>query len=338
MRPSTSTIFRNYEQTFKQDTSQLEQAIAKLKADKAEKLAAKEKAAAVVREKAHIPTFKTMPPQPKCKKVRRHPGNCSWDGVNCTTTQNSLNKDCALSRRSTFPGMNKTRMDSVMDGWRKQNAQLEDNIDKAVTSKHSTKQELRDKCEEIFTLRSQNQKLEQILLKCQNQLNLLIQTQQTEDENHRLAETLGNRVGDFKLQARDLRIQLEDVKTECYDIKSERNQLMIENHNLREENKRLEEKLNSVEQNTNKTDSELRRIQTLLTLMDLEPGEPDDNDNKLHEVPSVATALNRLKEHHEDNCEIMTSQIQSMKRQAQSRADEIGRLKSAIHEMTAPGR
>lgn len=104
MRPSTSTVFRNYEQTFKQDTSQLEQAIARLKADKADKLAAKEKAAAVVREKAHIPTFKTMPPQPKCKKVRRHPGNCSWDGVNCTTTQNSLNKDCALSRRTTCPG------------------------------------------------------------------------------------------------------------------------------------------------------------------------------------------------------------------------------------------
>ena len=45
--------------------------------------------------------------------------------------------------------------------------------DKAVNGKHSTKQELRDKCEEIFTLRSQNQKLEQILLKCQNQLNLV---------------------------------------------------------------------------------------------------------------------------------------------------------------------
>lgn len=142
MRPSTSTVFRNYEQTFKQDTSQLEQAIEKLKADKAEKLAAKEKAAAVVREKTY-PTFKTMPPAPKCKKVRRHPGNCSWDGVNCTTTQNSLNKDCALSRRNSFPGensaswhliihvqgMDKTRMNSVMDGWRKQNAQLEDNID-----------------------------------------------------------------------------------------------------------------------------------------------------------------------------------------------------------------
>ena len=128
---------------------------------------------------------------------------------------------------------------------------------------------------------------------------------------------------------------------------------MIENHNLREENRRLEEKLNSVEreflklvlctnfhivENTNKTDSELRRIQTLLTIMDLEPGEPDDNNNQLHEVPSVSTALNRLKEHHEDNCEIMTSQIQSMKRQAQSRAGEIERLKSTIHEMTAPGR
>ena len=334
MRPSTSTVFRNYEQTFKQDTSQLEQAIEKLKADKAEKLAAKEKAAAVVREKTY-PAFKTMPPAPKCKKVRRHPGNCSWDGVNCTTTQNSLNKDCALSRRNSFPGMDKTRMNSVMDGWRKQNAQLEDNIDKAVHAKHSSKKDLRDKCDEIFSLRSQNQKLEQILLKCQEQLNLLIETQKAEDDNHRLANTMGNRVGDFRIQVRDLSIQMEDIKNECYDIKSERNQLMIENYNLREENSRLEGKLKCVEQNTSKTDNELKRIQTLLTVMD---NEPDYNENKLREVPSVTTALNRLKEHHEDNCEKLTSQIQSMKSQSHSRVDEIERLKSAIHELTAPRR
>ena len=34
MRPSTSTIFRNYEQQFKRDTTQLEAAIEKLKAEK----------------------------------------------------------------------------------------------------------------------------------------------------------------------------------------------------------------------------------------------------------------------------------------------------------------
>ena len=34
MRPSTSTIFRNYEQQFKRDTTQLEKAIEQLKAEK----------------------------------------------------------------------------------------------------------------------------------------------------------------------------------------------------------------------------------------------------------------------------------------------------------------
>ena len=37
-----------------------------------------------------------------------------------------------------------------------------------------TKSELREKCDEIFSLRRQNQKLEEVLLKCQEQLNMVI--------------------------------------------------------------------------------------------------------------------------------------------------------------------
>ena len=131
-----------------------------------------------------------------------------------------------------------------------------------------------------------------------------------------------------------------------YDIKSERNQLMIENHNLRQENADLEEKLKSVDcklswffhhtdvnlVNTNRTGNELKRIETLLSMVDLE----EEKEHRLHEVPSVTTALNRLKEHHEDNCEKMTEQIQAMKHESKSRVSEIERLKSAIHELTAP--
>ena len=79
------------------------------------------------------------------------------------------------------------------------------------------------------------------------QLFQLIETQKAEDVNHRLAQNIGNRVGDFRIQVRDLNIQLEDVKNQMYTIKSERNQLMIENHNLREENKDLAQQLTAVD-------------------------------------------------------------------------------------------
>ena len=69
-----------------------------------------------------------------------------------------------------------------------------------------------------------------------------------------------------------------------------------------------------------------------MTMVDLE----EEKEHRLHEVPSVTTALNRLKEHHEHNCEKMTEQIQAMKHKSKSRVSEIERLKSAIHELTAP--
>ena len=75
----------------------------------------------------------------------------------------------------------------------------------------------------------------------------MIETQKAEDVNHRLAQNIGNRVGDFRIQVRDLNMQLEDVKNQMYSIKSERNQLMIENHNLREENKDLTQQLSAVD-------------------------------------------------------------------------------------------
>ena len=74
----------------------------------------------------------------------------------------------------------------------------------------------------------------------------MIETQKAEDVNHRLAQNIGNRVGDFRIQVRDLNMQLEDVKNQMYSIKSERNQLMIENHNLREENKDLTPSLDTL--------------------------------------------------------------------------------------------
>ena len=82
--------------------------------------------------------------------------------------------------------------------------------------------------------------------------------------------------------------------------------------------------------NTSRASGELKRIETMLAFT------RDAEENPLHEVPSVTTALNLLKEHHEENCGKLNDQIQDMKRETTSRKSEIERLKSAIHELTAP--
>ena len=59
---------------------------------------------------------------------------------------------------------------SLILGWKKQNRELEIEIQKFRCQKESNKSQLKHKSDEIFCLRSQNSKLEDLLKKCEEQI------------------------------------------------------------------------------------------------------------------------------------------------------------------------
>ena len=57
---------------------------------------------------------------------------------------------------------------------------------------------------------------------------------------------------------------------------------------------------------------------------------------ELREVPSVNTALNRLKDHHAERCSKLSEAIQQTKTHNQNNVDTITRLRATLHSLTAP--
>ena len=73
-----------------------------------------------------------------------------------------------------FPGLPSNKpwfqTDFIRLGWKKQNRELEIEIQKFRCQKESNKSLLKNKSDEIFCLRSQNSKLEDLLKRCEEQI------------------------------------------------------------------------------------------------------------------------------------------------------------------------
>ena len=102
------------------------------------------------------------------------------------------------------------------------------------------------KCDEIFCLKNQNSKLEELLRKCENQIAQLVEAENARNANKIMANNLDTQLFCYQAHLKDLEIKLKTIHGDLYTAKAERNKLMIETFNLRRDNKNLESQIKEI--------------------------------------------------------------------------------------------
>ena len=102
------------------------------------------------------------------------------------------------------------------------------------------------KCDEIFCLKHQNSKLEELLRKCENQIAQLVEAENARNANKIMANNLDTQLFCYQAHLKDLEIKLKSIHGDLYTAKAERNKLMIETFNLRRGNKNLESQIKEI--------------------------------------------------------------------------------------------
>ena len=102
------------------------------------------------------------------------------------------------------------------------------------------------KCDEIFCLKHQNSKLEELLRKCENQIAQLVEAENARNANKIMANNLDTQLFCYQAHLKDLEIKLKSIHGDLYTAKAERNKLMIETFNLRRDNKNLESQIKEI--------------------------------------------------------------------------------------------
>ena len=249
---SLKVIFENH-------SKQLQRSIIK------EKHKTKEKQITCCDQPSHkciVPAFRAH--KHSCK-IDSHQKNCSvasqWTNCKCSKTPNSLNKNSPLSKTKGIK-MTQKRYQEVVNGrkksftrlrfepstlgWKKQNSELEAEIQTYRNQKETNKETLALKCDEIFCLKNQNSKLEELLKKCENQIAQLVSAENARNANKILANNLDTQLFCYQAHLKDLEIKLKSIHGDLYTAKAERNKLMIETFNLRRDNKNLESQIKEI--------------------------------------------------------------------------------------------
>merc|ERR1712212_1445006 len=307
MNPSCSQIFRRFECQFENDADQLARSIT---ADKEQK-------------KNCNPSFSFKTARPAATNPKRkgaHAQNCSvarqLDGLKSGQQLNNQ------SRRNLK--MSEEKFQKVIYDWKKQNREFEMEIGKFRNQKESNKSQLKVKSDEIFCLRSQNSKLEDLLKKCDEQIKKLIATENARNENKCLAESLNAKLFNYQSQVTDLEIKLKNINKELSETKSERNQLMIETYNLRRDNKHDDK---------TKTSQEFLKLQSLLDNTDGAIESSLQYEIEPREAPSAMTALDILKTNHQNEYSKLKNKIGDMKAKEVYDQIKIKKIKTAINHL-----
>merc|ERR1712147_317985 len=334
MNRTGEELFRRFESHFDRDAKQLQRSIIKEKHKK------KEKQIICCDQPSHkciVPAFRAH--KHSCK-VDSHQKNCSvesqWMNCKCSKSPNSLNKNSPLFKTKGIK-MTQKRYQEVVNGWKKQNRELEAEIETYRNQKETNKETLALKCDEIFCIKNQNSKLEELLKKCENRIGQLVKTENARNANKIMANNLDTQLFCYQAHLKDLEIKLDSLHADLYTAKAERNRLMMETFNLRRDNKNLECQIKEIREEKDEAEEEFTRLQFLLRDMRKEDGKCclDNNDQylddvlddiELHEVPSAITALNHLKSNHQTEYKKLKIEIDQMKSKVGADQKEIKNL------------
>merc|ERR1712212_397908 len=133
------------------------------------------------------------------------------------------------SRAKDLRGMTERRFAEVIDGWRRQNDTLQQELDMYQNQQRISSERVQKRNTEIKNLRNENEKLTSLLRKCEERINQLFEVKEAE-------KLLGT-------------------------TKHERNNLLVENHALKKGNQELRRDLQE-------TKIELEMIESMVQSMD----------------------------------------------------------------------
>merc|ERR1712062_316245 len=174
-------------------------------------------------------------------------GSCDWTGCRFRDVPApsggivKLKSKESFSRRASQQQIQNERFAEIIEGWKRQNENLDRELTAYRAQKSDSKQRLEEKNSGINLLRRQNEKLESLLRKCEIQINKLLEAKAKENESKLNSSS---QLIESKNREKNLELKIEDVNKQLYNIKNERNKLLNETFNLRQNNKQLAIQLN----------------------------------------------------------------------------------------------
>merc|ERR1711970_1434902 len=240
------------------------------------------------------------------------------------------------SRAKDLRGMTERRFAEVIDGWRRQNDALQQELDMYQNQQRISPERVQKRNTEIKNLRNENEKLTSLLRKCEERINQLFDVKERKEKKR--ANKLADQLFDHKKMIGDLQEQLKEAEKLLATTKHERNDLLVENHALKKGNQELRRDLIAAERDTQETKIELEMIESMVQSMDnISSGNGcrvEQGPIKLREAPSAMTALNILQENHKSGIADIQKQISSLKHKEASDRHEIDKLQAALNHLT----
>jgi len=242
------------------------------------------------------------------------------------------------SRAKDLRGMTERRFAEVIDGWRRQNDALQQELDMYQNQQRISSERVQKRNTEIKNLRNENEKLTSLLRKCEERINQLFDVKEREEKEKKRANKLADQLFDHKKMIGDLQEQLKEAEKLLATTKHERNNLLVENHALKKGNQELRRDLIAAERDTQETKIELEMIESMVQSMDnISSGKGcrmEQGPIKPREAPSAMTALNILKGNHESGIADIQKQISSLKQKEAADRHEIDKLQKALNHLT----
>jgi len=243
------------------------------------------------------------------------------------------------SRAKDLRGMTERRFAEVIDGWRRQNDTLQQELDMYQNQQRISSERVQKRNTEIKNLRNENEKLTSLLRKCEERINQLFDVKEREEKEKKRANKLADQLFDHKKMIGDLQEQLKEAEKLLATTKHERNNLLVENHSLKKGNQELRRDLIAAERDTQETKIELEMIESMVQSMDNinssgKGCRMEQGSIKPREAPSAMTALNILQENHKTGIADIQKQISSLKHKEAADRHEIDKLQAALNHLT----
>jgi len=243
------------------------------------------------------------------------------------------------NRAKDLRGLTEKRFAEVIDGWRRQNESLKQELEMYQNQQRVGQERVQKRNTEIKSLRSENEKLSSLLRKCEERINQLFDVKEREQAEKQRANKLADQLFEHKKMIGELQEQLKEAETLLNKTKHERNNLLVENHALKKTNTELRRQVIEAEQDTQQARVELEMIEDMVSSIDNQKEKRATRTSTTNEIimpraaPSANTALNILTSHHTEHLDGLKSELSTIRERESADQREITRLQAALDQM-----
>jgi len=242
------------------------------------------------------------------------------------------------SRAKDLRTMTEKRFSEVIQGWKRQNEQLEQELEMYKSQQRVATDRVNKRNAEIKTLREENEKLVTLVRQCEERINKLHDVKQREIKERQRADRLADQLFEHKAMLNDLQVQLKEAETLLVATKEERDHLSIDNCELRKTNTVLRQRLETAERDTKETKLELEMIEDMVQSIN-ERSYMNQQSHAIREPVRVApkkslsalTALRQLQGHHHSGMETLDGAVRKLKQSETEKTLELDRLRGSFN-------